>query len=625
MDIPNRAQAARAFALAYFFHPRRDAALEVTSRALGKLALAERAQLRRGYYNPRGRWHQRGALPVRLRTKVTVERAQLLQRLVLLESDAADRRLEAQGGPVPLTEEQLVLRFVERLVAVSSRRNSLYVATAVGRVLHGYGTAEVQELFSTVVQDPDRVPDDSYVRAVKQSLFRELKQRFGPRVRTRCGARGEELFETVEPSPHLRTLVAACLERITPWDTPCPVPAGFDGLGQTLRSLRSAGADPDDEHPIEVRRMHSLIHPPCLLALTTGLRLRPPGEGLALPRLFRAGEPGAQDGPGDRTRPPALFDSDLETLRSALARQDQARHGGPFSHLVVRVDGHERARLRVASGGFAELEVEEWPELIEVDGVDGAREVALAVVLPDRRPIAGEEWKEDLAANLGGGWGLRILVRTSIAEGHPTRTALELRCLRLGLAGRARQAWSGATRGLPVWARWAAGLVPVFTLLAGAALVLDSRERVLAPPEPVPPAATTVTGETVRGRGDGGEPIALASVRSIHVAALSGNAAPEAREALLRALEQTGHFVVAAAPEAAEAALKGQASIAEPRPPDTSGPSCALELRLVDERGRPLWSASERANDCETGVRQVVDDLVRRAQEARGAAAAEVR
>src|SRR6185503_12201908 len=103
------------------------------------------------------------------------------------------------------------LRYVKQLVRLGTRRSSLYVAVATGRILYGYSTAEVQELIGSVLQDPERVPEDSYLRHVKGSLFDELRSRFGELLRVRTGARGEESFDSAPPSPPQRRLVARCL------------------------------------------------------------------------------------------------------------------------------------------------------------------------------------------------------------------------------------------------------------------------------------------------------------------------------------------------------------------------------------------------------------------------------
>ena len=621
MESSAEAYLERAFGLAYFFHPDRDTALQIATEAMAKLRLAERTQARRGYYRPRGRRLLRGALSIPLRSKVSVGRAQLLQRLVLLESGACERAQEARLTPGAIPDDELVLRFVEHLVWIASRRNSLYVAAAMGRVLHSYSTAEAQDLFSIVVQDPDRVPDDSYVRWIKQNLFREVKERFGAWLRTCRGPHGEEVFETAEPSPRLRQLVRSCLELLTPWDTPCPVPPRFDALSETLKPLRSPGSDPDSEHPIEVSRMHSLIHPACLLRLTKGLRLPEPADRLSVPRIFHSGHAsGDASPPEDRTRPPALSRQDLERLRSLWARQDEARKHRAFTHVTLRVDGRERARLALAAGVAAHFDFEDGCDLLEVHGVAGQVEIPLALHLLGPAPLAREPGPQEVTVDLGRGRELVLSLTPEPGQaGAPLRTRVEARCRASGLASRLDRGWRSSVDPWAAPRRWApaqgvtlAGLL----LLAASLLVVPWRA-----PEPVAPgepaaAPAESEGGTTRGPSAGEPPATLATASRLYAGFLSGPEADAVKELLERALASTDRFQMVATPEAADAAFKGRLEVREPATPSGGGRLCRLELQLVDERGRGLWSATVDGPDWETAVRRAVADLLREIERA---------
>ena len=610
----------RAFGLAYFFHPDRDAALHIATAAMAKLRLAERTQARRCYYRPRGRRLLRGALSIPLRSKVSVGRAQLLQRLVLLESSACERAQEARCTPDAIPDDELVLRFVKHLVGTASRRNSLYVAAAMGRVLHSYSTAEAQELFSLVVQDPDRVPDDSYVRWIKQNLFREVKERFGAWLRTCRGAHGEEVFETAEPSPHRRQLVRSCLELLTPWDTPCPVPPCFDALSETLKPLRSPGLDPDSEHPIEVSRMHSLIHPACLLRLMKGLRLPEPADRLSIPRIFHSGQ-ASGDGcpPEDRTRPPALTRQDLEQLRSLWARQDQARKHRVPTHVTLRVDGRERARLALAAGASARFDCEEGCDLLEVHGVAGQVEIPLALHLLGPTPL--EPRPQEATVDLGSGWELVLSLTPELGQaGVPLRVRVEARCRVSGLASRLDHGWRSFVDPWAAQRRWVAARA---VTLAGLLLLAASFFAVpWRAPEPVAPGESTAApsaetgGETTRGPSVGESPVTLATASRLYAGFLSGPEADAVQELLGRALASTDRFQLVATPEAADAAFKGRLEIREPATPADRGRRCRLELQLVDERGRRLWSATVDGPDWKTAVQRAVADLLRESERA---------
>ena len=617
MATLSRADVTRAFALAYFFRPDRTTALQITALAMAKVGLAERAQARRIRYKPKGRRLKLGADPVPFRTKVSIDRAQLLQRLVLLECDLLDRRDEEMDVGA-LTEEQFALRFVRQVVWSSWRRNSLYVATALGRILHSYSTAEVQGLFSVVVQEPDRTPDDSYVRSVKQSLLAELKRRFGDLVQTRSGARGEEVFETVTPSLHVQRLVDSCLERLTPWDTSCPLPRHFDAFGHTLRSLRSVGGDPEAEHPIEVRRMHSLIHPDCFARLTKGLGLRPPAELLTVPKLFKPGGPAGEGNRApDRSQPPPLEDGDLDRMRSDFARVDDP--GRAPTHVSFRVDGRERAKLPIDPGAAAGFEVDAADGVLELIGIAGTREVPLALHLLGHEPLAGEPPDEELTVAAGRRREIRVLLRHSRrgpAAAFPSR--VEAECVALGLFGRARRARAvGGRSGRSLV--WWGGLVPTLGLLLAAGVLLVQRQgsprEGSGPPDLVRPVGSPA--DVTRGAAASAVPATLESARSIYVDALRGPNATSAARLLADRLTATGRFTVVESPDAADLALKGALEVQAADPASPAQPTFRLALQLVDARGVSVWTATEIDADWRVAVERAVADLFDRASRGR--------
>jgi hypothetical protein len=593
----------RAYALAYFFHPEAELALRITARALAKLRLAERTQSRRRYYLPTGRRLLRGTPPLRLRTKVSLERQQLLQRLVLLECDAVERAEEQRGSAAAVGDDELALRFVRHLVRISSRRNSFYVATAVGRILHGYSTAAVLDLYATAVQHPDRIPDDSYLRRVKQTLVKDLKERFGESVRTRSGPRGEEVFETAELTPELRRLVVRSLELLTPWDTVCPVPAGFDPLKHPLRALRSLGRDPDLDHPTEVRRMHSLIHPQCFARLTQGLRLPDPEERLGVPRFFHgAGSGGGRPAGGDRLQPPPLSSDDLERAERERDAGEPRPAGPEPTELSVRVDGRERSRLSPRADSTARFELEGGSELLEVVGLDADRAIPLALHGIGLQPLfeAGGTLCEEIRVALGGG---RELILTLTRDGSFEGTiGVRVVCRAASLASRVLARGQRLLRLDPWDRRGRLGWLPAFAFLAVVALALFvTRSRQPEPPRAAAPAARESAAGSTRGRPTQRPPLPLASVQRVLVEARSGPQAETVANLLRQSLGDGGRFVPTASSEAADAALKCKL--------DESGAVYRLELRLVDAQGRELWSATVADASWNAAVARAVADL----------------
>jgi hypothetical protein len=611
----DRSQFARAFGLAYYFHPDRETARQIATRAVANLRLAERVQARRSYYRPRG-WRQvPGALGLRRRTKVSLERAQLLQRLVLYESDCLELRVDAGALSERISDDQFVLSFVKYLVWNASRRNSLYVATAIGRILHNYSTAEVQGLFSTIVQDPERVPDDSYVRAVKQKLFHDARRRYGGALRTRVAARGEEVFETVEPSTRLQQLVRSCLERLTPWDTGCPVPARFDAFAQTIRPLRFVGRDADAEHPIEVRRMHSLLHPECLRRLTSGLRLDSPDARLSIPRRFftQAPPPQENDPGGNRAMPPTIADSDLDELRSLWAHQEDARRRGePPMRVFIDADGTEQAVLDLLPGASTQFAVDEDALLLEFFLSADRSQPPAALYLLGSEPLLGAV-DRGLSVDLGGECRLSLTVTHGFGVGQPTAIAVRVASPRSNLADDGSSEPQDRRHFSPWWVR---AVGPAFAVMLVAALFVMhrfGRELPAGPegPRPEKPVAEA-SPETTRGRLPAARHVTLQSARRFYIGALTAPDAGAAAQRVNQVLRSSGRFQVAPTPDDADAEIRGQL---QSSPADALTPgTCRVELQLVGERGAMLWSAQRTEADCDAAIQRAVDDLVRASQ-----------
>lgn len=364
---------AKAFRLAWFIHCDKEIATQVASEALSKLEVACAAQDKRLYYTPTGRPSSRVA-----RTKVSMGEPHLLQRLVYISSDERERRKEQTGQ---VTDEEMTIHYIKHLVRITTKRNSFYVALGLSRLLHSYSTMEAARIYGVVVQDPDRVRDDYYYRSRKGCLMRELKDRFGSLISVVRGQRGEERFQTQETSMKIRELIKDCLRAFTPWNTPCVVPEGHDPLSDTISSLSFDGDDPDQEHEVEVNRMHAILDPGCFERLTDSLALELPEDRLGIP-YFSVSDSGSGRG-GDRNNPPDPDDDELEAVRNLLAQESARRRVAAAGLMKVMVDGHERARFDPRKAGSVKFEVSSEAELIEVRSSDEKGEVTLAALIAD--------------------------------------------------------------------------------------------------------------------------------------------------------------------------------------------------------------------------------------------------
>lgn len=360
----------RAFDLAYFILGDRTASIYLAMSAMDKLKTASTIQDRRLYYVPTGS----AAYPA-FRTKVSLSQLHLLQRLIYIEAEPFERLTEGQEKS--LHRHDMIIRFIKHLVMITTKHNSFYVALGFCRLLHNYTTIETTEIYNLVIQDPDRGRDDYYYRSRKKHLLHELKDRFGGLLKTYHGYRGEERFKSEEDSGRYASLVQECLLRFMPWESSCVLPADIDPTKDIITPLQFRGRDPDEEHEIELRRIHTLLHPDCFERLAMTLGLDPTSQRLELPHFFTS-----SDGSGPMTgrlKPQALSQGELEAMRRYLGKNAARRKNTTRRLLSVLVDGDEQACFEVAQSSGVQIFVAEDSEMIEVRSVEQEEEVPLAI------------------------------------------------------------------------------------------------------------------------------------------------------------------------------------------------------------------------------------------------------
>jgi len=421
----NDALFAKAFRLAYFIHCDREVALQIATEACSKLEVACAAQDKRLYYTPTGRTSSRVS-----RTKVSLSEPHLLQRLVYIGSEARERQREEAGR---VSGEEMIIYYIKHLVRITAKRNSFYVALGLSRLLHNYSTMETAQLYGLVIQDPDRVPDDYYHRSRKGRLMREMKDRFGNRLGIVKGQRGEERFQTQETTMKIRELVKNCLRAFTPWGTPCVVPEGHDPLSETIPHLSFDGDDPDQEHDVEVNRIHSILHPNCYERLTDSLGLDLPEARLGIPWFGMSSE-GSGRG-SDRSDPPDVSENELNAIRVVLAQESARRRVAAAGLMKVIVDGAERARFDPRKASGVKLELGSDAELIEVHSSDERGDVVLAVFITDFESSARDNLTDRQSITLEG--GQKLSFSTSLlkdSRGEIEGAAIEIAYSETGFA-----------------------------------------------------------------------------------------------------------------------------------------------------------------------------------------------
>jgi len=488
-EFPNRA-----FQLAYFLHRERKTAAEIASRALNKLQLAATAQGKRLYYRLTGRPDTRKA-----RSKVSMGEPHLLQRLVYVESEEYERRKESAArhshsanDVTPARHSDLVVYFIKHMVRITARRNSFYVTLGLSRLLYNYSTSETMELYNLIIQDPDRVHDDYYYRSRKGVLLKELKERFGELVEISKGSRGEQRWRTSENGQRHHELVAECLRWFTPWATPCVVPERFDPLNDPIKPLNFEGRQPDEEHEVEVNRIHAALHPECFVRLTAANRFAPPDERLELPHFFLANN--GDEGQDDSRTPPSLSSDELRVINDLLVQEAMRRKNASTGFLRVLVDGVQRAEINVDHKALAQFQVGEDAELIEVYSSDQHGDLLLATHFLN---LNGPR-TQDLAISAEGGQRISFTINLLHDEdGSPTGAQVAVAFKETAPAGVTWLAMKGIWTSVfgdkqqsLAWWKPVAGFVVLALLFAGAWwLVTNQQEKtevVRVVPAPAP-------------------------------------------------------------------------------------------------------------------------------------------
>ena len=246
-----------ALGVARCLHSSERVATGILLRAIAQLEAARETQDKRAYYYARRDCES--ARPYKLRLSTP----HLLHKLVLIESERAERATEREGTA---TDRDLVLRYVKHLILLSVEHNAFYATLAVARVLHAYTTREAMDLYAAVQDVEPAVKEPYYYRSRRQRILAMLTDRFGPRLQLVRASRGERQLLTEEPCEETRLEIEYALERLGPWRIGC-------------------GASDD-----AMSRLHMLFHPSCFAALTAQLGLDPPAARLRVPQ-FAACEP----------------------------------------------------------------------------------------------------------------------------------------------------------------------------------------------------------------------------------------------------------------------------------------------------------------------------------------------
>lgn len=482
----------KAFSLACFILGDRESAIRIVEEATGRLSVTTAAQGKRLYYKPTASPWISSKKAERYRNKVLFSEVHLLQRLIYVASEPAEKLKEQSFVANDAAEEQMLIHFIKHLVRITTRRNSFYVTLAINRLLYNYTTAETMETYNAVIQDPARVKDDYYYRSRKGVLMQELKKRFGSLLDVARGPRGEERFQASRQQGRLTDLVQECLSFFTPWDTNCLVPAGANLIVDGIAGLSSRGKQ--DEDKIEVDRIHAVLHPECYSRLIKLLGFDPPERRLETPHFFlsKDNNNGGAGSGGQRRNPSSLSDNELGEIKGHLDDQSAMRKKVAAGMLRILVDGREQARLTPSRSGSARFELEADAELIEVRSIINGVDLLLASHLFTHDESTNDREPDVTSIVLEGGQKVAITV-TPTRDASKAIVDVTYRETALGRVASLylkRLMPSSLIDGSPVAARWnplrvpAMVLVIALLLLSGFGIVRFVRNRNSASSQP---------------------------------------------------------------------------------------------------------------------------------------------
>ena len=108
-----------------------------------------------------------------------------------------------------------------------------------------------------------------------------MKTRFGDLLEIVRVSRGEERFQANPHDENLTETAKESLKFFTPWNSNCEVPEKFDPFEDVIKPFHFDKQAPDEEHRIEVNRIHAALHPCCFGRLAAALRLPAPAVDVA--------------------------------------------------------------------------------------------------------------------------------------------------------------------------------------------------------------------------------------------------------------------------------------------------------------------------------------------------------
>ncbi|MEP7339277.1 MAG: hypothetical protein ABI977_16190 [Acidobacteriota bacterium] len=275
-------------------------------------------------------------------------RQSLLELLIELafSAEAVGRGRAAQ----PLTEEDLVVRYIKHLVLVTVSRNAYQVMVGISLFLYRHGPKQMARIHECVDRKRSRGGENETVyKEARERLWEAMIERFGEML----VLRNDKRFEVQIGTMPLIALINDCLNHLALWDATC-------------------GQFQDEPH-----QAHALIHPACYEKIIRQLQIKDPTGNLAIPQ-FRLPPGNNNHTPRPDRQPPDLTAEQIRLLDQVCDKLGRRRKESEPVLLLVVVDGVEQARFDPRAHKTVACRVKAGARIIEVYSREADGDLLLA-------------------------------------------------------------------------------------------------------------------------------------------------------------------------------------------------------------------------------------------------------
>jgi hypothetical protein len=320
------------------------------------------------------------------RNAVNLSDLQMLQVLVYAAAEPYELDAEASGAS---SYEDLCVRYIKYLAKLSFKSNVFHTSVAYGSLIYDFGRTGAAKIHDYAVQDVSRSRPKSNYSNSKAAVMHLLEnERFAANYRlVREEAIGAPTrYKWRQSSDNELSRLLVWLKRLAFWlkcvgvaeEPNSPSDEGFREL------LVFTGVDPDDEHPVERRRIHGISCPECFTLFAAYAGLQNPRNRLGLPYFEATIDMKNDDDENARLQPPKIKAEDINDDLKEIDGIRALRRVSTTSPLSVRVDGVECAKLIPPNTVTASFGFMGSPDLIEIWGTSQGlerREILLAAHL----------------------------------------------------------------------------------------------------------------------------------------------------------------------------------------------------------------------------------------------------